>query len=556
MPVFSLQSRHNQSNHMQMTAYKQGKRTRSAVEKERSQNTGFSGGDITSISNHIMTQLANQFPVCMASDEFHFFPQHRPDHIDWSIWDDFSAESISEMVLRNRSWQNTLTQFCTSDSDPMTKVDAELLQRVLLTLTEQLTLVAPQQKQPTFYLTILGIGLAEAIDNGPNALISRLKGLPDFINQTRHTLKDVPQLFVRLALKMLPAQISWLKSLAPPQELLKPILAAFVKFETRLHELPFNEAVLTEADLYERVASEHMRCDMTPVAIAEAIEIELTETHEILTKEAERREPGQAWQTVIDNLPRPKIPSGGIAEVYRQTIDQLAQHSVAQGFLSTEDSIAWPVQVEMIPDYMRPVRSNAAFSALPGHPPQGGIFYIQNSKEAMAPPADYRLLTAHETFPGHHLLDSHRWNQKREARRHIEFPIFYEGWASFSEELLFDTSFFGNKIDRMLLAKRRFWRALRGRVDLEVHTRQRKPEEAAAMLIEFGLPSKQAKNMVNRYILKPGYQLAYTIGRRCFRHLYDQYRVMGREPHTFAQKVLTQGEVGFDTLAHVLSQGG
>ena len=526
------------------------------VKKERPQSKGVSGGDITSISDHIMTQLANQFPVCMASDEFHFFPQHRPDQPDWSIWDDFSAESMAELILRNRSWQKTLTQFCTSDSDPMAKVDAELLQRVLQTLIEHLTLVAPQQKQPTFYLTILGIGLAEAIDNGPNALISRLKGLPDFIHQARHALKDVPQLFVCLALKMLPDQISWLKSLSPPQELLQPVLAAFVNFETLLRELPFHEAVLIEADLYEKVASEHMRCDMKSVAIAEAIQIELTETQEILTKEAERREPGQAWQTVIDNLPRPKIPPGGIAEVYRQTIDQLAQHSVAQGFLSTEESIAWPVQVEMIPDYMRPVRSNAAFSALPGHPPQGGVFYIQNSKDAKAPPADYRLLTAHETYPGHHLLDSHRWNQKQVARRHIEFPIFYEGWASFSEELLFDTGFLEDRYDRILLAKRRFWRALRGRVDLEIHTRQRKPEEAAAMLIEFGLPSKQAKDMVNRYILKPGYQLAYTIGRRHFRHLYDQYRGMGREPHTFAQKVLAQGEIGFDTLAHVLSQGG
>jgi uncharacterized protein (DUF885 family) len=526
------------------------------VEKERSQNAGVLDGDISAISDHIMSQLAHQFPVCMASDEFHFFPQARINQPDWSVWDDFSAESMADLESRHSRWQHILTQFCRSDSDSKTKVDAELLQRVLQTLIEQLTLVTPQQKQPSFYLTIMGIGLAEAVDKGPNAWISRLKGLPNFIDQARHTLKDVPQLFARLALKMLPDQVSWLEFLAPPQDLLKPILFAFSEFETFLRELPFSAAVLPEVDLYEQVAAVHMGCDMKPVAIAEAIEIELNETQEILTKEAERREPGQAWQTVIDNLPPPQIPPGGMAEVYRQTIDQLAQHSVAQGFLSTEESIAWPVQVEMIPDYMRPVRSNAAFSALPGHPPQGGIFYIQNIKDAKAPPADYRLLTAHETYPGHHLLDSHRWNQKRVARRHIEFPIFYEGWASFSEELLFDTGFFGSQIDRMLLAKRRFWRALRGRVDLEVHTRQRQPEEAAAILIEFGLPSKQAKDMVNRYILKPGYQLAYTIGRRRFRHLYDQYRGKGQEPQTFAQKVLAQGEIGFDTLAHVLSEGG
>jgi uncharacterized protein (DUF885 family) len=211
-----------------------------------------------------------------------------------------------------------------------------------------------------------------------------------------------------------------------------------------------------------------------------------------------------------------------------------------------------PVRVEPIPDFMQPVRSNAAYSMTAGHPPRGGTFY---SMEA-AVPADYRLLTAHETFPGHHLLDNRRWEQIRPVRRHVEYPLFYEGWASFSEELLFETGYFHTLADRLLMAKRRFWRAMRGRVDLEMHTRRRSLDHAAAVMIENGLPVKKAKAMVRRYVLKPGYQLAYTMGRRRFKRLYDRFGNPPSSTAAFAKRILSLGEIPFHHLEAALKPQG
>ncbi len=274
-------------------------------------------------------------------------------------------------------------------------------------------------------------------------------------------------------LGMLPRQIAWLESMALDRDLLQPILGALSEFETYLQELPGVDKYLPDVDLYERIAYEHMGCEMSLDAITAVIELEIDETLGILTTEAERLAPGQSWQKVVDGLSRPEVTTKAVHDVYRQNIDQLSLHCVDQGLLTLEDAAAWPVKVEIIPDYMRPVRSNAAFSASPGHPPRGGTFYIQAIEDAGVLPVDYRLLTAHETYPGHHLLDSCRWDLERVARRHVEFPIFYEGWASFAEELMFETGFFQGRVDRMLLAKRRFWRAMRGRVDLEIHSRRR-----------------------------------------------------------------------------------
>ena len=58
--------------------------------------------------------------------------------------------------------------------------------------------------------------------------------------------------------------------------------------------------------------------------------------------------------------------------------------------------------------------------------------------------------------------------------------------------------------------------------------------------------------MVKRYTLKPGYQLSYTIGRRGFRSLYNQYSATGGQPAGFARRVFAQGEIGLDQLEKVL----
>jgi uncharacterized protein (DUF885 family) len=240
---------------------------------------------------------------------------------------------------------------------------------------------------------------------------------------------------------------------------------------------------------------------------------------------------------------------------FQNAIDLLEQHCVDRGLVPAALPRHCPVTVTPIPDYMLPVRSSAAFSAAPGHPARGGTFFIADNAIGGTVPADYRLLTAHETYPGHHLLDTSRWNLDRPVRRHLEFPLFYEGWASFSEELLFDTGFFNGPIDALLMAKRRFGRALRGRVDFNIHMRHQNLTQAAEFLSNHGLDPNLARAMVERYILKPGYQLAYTIGRRRFRRLYDQFPSSNKAVD-FARFVLSQGEIEFDQLETILMQGG
>ena len=516
-------------------------------------NTGAPSSDVGTVAVRIIERLVHRFPVCMASDEFHFFPQGRAEEPDWSRWDDFSRKSMSELAADNRGWQEALDRFVKTGPDSDQSIDADILKRVLSTVTEQLTVVRPQASQPTFYLTVVGIGLSEALEHGPDAFAKRLRSLPGFLSQARDTLQTIPALFGCMGLAMLEKQGRWLESLRPPSELLNPVMQAFSDLKKHLGNCPKTESFLPDSDLYEHIAFAHMGCRMSPEEIADSFRAEIEETLEILNSEAERISPGTPWQKVLAQQPMPEPPLGGVFEAYRQIIGQLSRHCVEIKCVSPESAAAWPVQVEAIPDYMRLVRSNAAFAASCGHPPQGGTFYILDDGESGGLYADYRILSAHETWPGHHLLDSRRWNHERIARRHVEFPVFYEGWASFAEELLFDTGFFHSRIDRMLLAKRRFWRAMRGRVDFEIHTRRRTPEQAVDLLVQNGMDRDDATAMVNRYALKPGYQLAYTIGRRRFRRIYEQFLKTDREASDFVRHAPAHGEIAFDALARILA---
>lgn len=508
------------------------------------------------LADDVFDSLAAQFPICMASDEFHFFPQARASAFDWSHWDDFSPAALAHIIEKLTRWEHDLDQHLLYPFTSAHAIDAAMLGRVICTLRDQLALVKVHETQPTFYLTIVGIGLAEALEAGSPALEARLKHLPGFLDQARGNLTRIPGLFRDLGTAMLAKQRRWLASLQLPEPYRVPITDALQRLNDHLKKVPVVEDFLLPVPLYERIAADHMGCLLTPDEIAGELELEIAETRAILAQSAESMAPGRPWQAVVDTLPRPATPPGGAEQVYRNTISELARHCSSQGLIAVNEIAQCPVTVRGIPEYMRPVRSNAAYSMPPIHPPSSGTFFILETGQGATVPADYRLLTAHETYPGHHLLDTGRWRHPRPVRRHIEFPIFYEGWASFAEELMFETGFFSGPVDRMLMAKRRFWRAVRGQIDFDIHMHRQTLNEAAAFLAEQGMEPGRATAMVRRYSLKPGYQLAYTMGRRRFRRLYDERCRKGTDPVAFARRVLAQGEIDFNHLAQILQQGG
>jgi len=507
--------------------------------------------------------LARTFPVACATDEFSYFPQVRLPQPNWSRWDCFTSETVREFVRRLSAWEDELDLLTSYQSDLEVQIDIALLQNFARALREQLSQVRTWESQPTFYLTLVCIGLAEAMESeDPAAKHQRASSLPAFLDQASHNLDDVPVLFRDIGLEMVSDTRNYLIFLGKALPELRHALTALDRFDDALKSVSTREDFLLPRDLLERILRFHLHCEMDIPEINRRLDQEIDEMQQILDQEARslvsHRFKGQGsyrlWSEALKSIPMPSLGEEGLIGLYQSEVNRLAKHCLDQGLVLPRLVSSCPVRVAPMPSFLSAIRTASSYSITPKRPPSGGMFYVlttQVSDEAwQGYHREYRMLSAHETYPGHHLLDASRLSLTPSCRSAVELPIFYEGWACFAEELMRLTGYFSDPVDRLLLAKRRLWRAIRGEVDIGLQSGTMNVSTAARYLKETGISTEQAISSARKYPLNPGYQLCYTLGLRRFLDLFDRYGGDNLQP--FVQKVLDQGEILFTDLEKVL----
>jgi hypothetical protein len=527
---------------------------------------------ITSLSADNIAQrmfriIAQTFPVACASDEFYYFPHLRLPDQKWSIWDQFSNETISDIVNRLLSWENELNKMIVSEPDQDIRIDLALLRKFAGTLREQLSSYKIWQNQPTFYLTLASIGLAEAMESSdPSAIHERAIGLPAFLDQAADNLSRVPLLFRDIGIEMISDTKQYIELIRSSVPELSPAIDALKRFEKTLKEIETSKDFLLQRDMLEHIIRFHISAEMDIKEVHYVLDQEIYEMNRILEQEPGNigfhrnlsRGRKELWQEVYESIPLPDKRNKEIIRLYSDEVSRLKQHCIDKRFVSHDLVEACPVQVTSMPSFLSAIRTASSYSISPGFASSGGTFYIfryrQSEKAQQENLRELRMLSAHETYPGHHLLDISRFNRVRSCRAPVEQPIFYEGWACFAEELMRLTGYFTEPCDRLILAKRRFWRAIRGKVDLGLQTGTMNISTAARYLKRAGISYKKALSSVRKYPLNPGYQLCYTIGLRRFLDLFERY---GRESlQHFVQNVLTQGEILFTDLEDTFRKTG
>lgn len=510
---------------------------------------------LAKVFNEIRDTLSRRFPITCASDEFYYFPQVSPKNPRWEIWDRFSPDAVSETVGQLFAWEGRLEILQGRMQSPEDEIERRLLQKTVRTLGEQLETVRTWQNQPTFYLTIACVGMAEALAaDDPEAGRKRAAGLAGFLEQAARNLDGVPELFRELGLEMIPGTRRYFQFMGERLPEIHPALEALGHFESTLENRHAGGAFQFSPDILERIYRDHINIGLDTPAIADLIEEEIAGMRQILEPTAGALAPSRPWQEVMEQIPLPRTDPSGILGLYRDQVVALADHCVEKNLVPAEWVAQCPVAVEPVPDFLSATRTASSYGIPPRHPPAGGTFYIFNAADAAEASRpyqrEYHILCAHETWPGHHLLDISRWNLERPIRRVVERPLFYEGWACFGEELMRQTGYLHTGYDMLLLARRRLWRAMRGKVDLGLQTGAMDIDSAAGYLNQTGMALSRARSSARKYALNPGYQLCYTIGLRYFLELFENFG--WDRPQWFAEKVLSQGEIDFDDLKNCL----
>ena len=516
---------------------------------------------IEDICQDFFSASAEQFPIVSASDEFFYFPQVKSQKVDWSRWDTFSESAINSFASKLTGYENALEVLRSQNEymvqqDFETQIDLSFLTCTITTLREQLTEVRTWEKQPTFYLTIACLGIAEALDSDdPSAGVARAQSLPDFIDGARSALKNMPILFRDLGLNMLTETKQYFLSLMPRLPGLKASLPGLDALEDFLKKAKTKLDFRMSGSLVEKIFRSHLNCRLDIPSIQVLLDLEIRDMQSVLKKLAAVIEKDSSWEAAVEKIPLPTVPDEGLVGMYHDQVMQLAKHCLSTGILSENTLTDCPVQVLPVPPFLSTIRTASSYSVRPDHPSAGGIFYVINAdnpaESQKAYQREFKILTAHETYPGHHFLDTARLRLSRPLRRCIERPVFYEGWACFAEKLMQLTGYLHNTQDRILLARRRLWRAMRGKVDLGLQTGTIDFPNAIEYLMKTGINKEDAAAVVRKYPLNPGYQLCYTLGLKRFSTLFKTY---GQDNlKGFVKHAVSHGEIDFEDLERILA---
>jgi hypothetical protein len=544
-------------------------------------------GSLHGLANRYFRYLAEQFPVMCASDEFYFLPRAEHACERYERLDSLDADRVAQVLADLTRFEQALDHEVPGMGGPSTRtpegvprpsdleqhIDLVLLQSSISALRIELQLSRSWVHNPLLYLKIALIGLDHALHKPAldhrerlKRACARIRGMVRLFDEARTNLRRMPELYVHRALGMIHDCGSFLRNtgvMYPEENELNRVLEQaaralnrfedFLKTPSQDSPLPVgDEEPVSNAELLEATLHDYFRYRGTVSDVCEigraAFERNLGDLRTI------ERALGRPWQELYSSYRPPGFDTRDTLSLYREENDRLRAHFKTRGFAGFDHDA--PVRIVETPLYLRSIRSTASFSAsCCANPQEESLFYIttvtgEDSRDRAAIQRlhrEYRFLTAHETFPGHHLLDLVRRGLENPVRRQVESPLFYEGWASYAESLLDEAGYLEDPKEAVVLHRRNLWRAARCLVDVGMATASMDCEEAARLLEQSGLSPEESRSQIRRFKLTPGYQLCYTIGSHEILNLRKRYGTL-LSIDRFHKALLEGGELPFHLI--------
>ncbi len=434
-----------------------------------------------------------------------------------------------------------------------------------------LSRVREHTRNPLFYASAVDPSVYVTRDYAPldqrlKACIALLRAVPGVLRSMRENLAlPLPRTYLAVGTQVYGGLIAYLEKDVPAlfaasgDEALKRELAevstravaalkeavAFLEGETSRA----TEAYALGPDSFREMLWSTERVDTPLERLAEIGARDLERNTEALARACERFAPGKSLRDCAALVNAEKPPEGPVAAARVQLV-QLRQFVAARELVSivgTEE-----VRVEEAPPHKR---WNQAFIDIPGPYDIGqpSIYYIappdpawsEAERLAYVPgAADLLFISVHEVWPGHFLQFLHANRSERMFGRLFVGYAFAEGWAHYSEELMWEAGFSDDpkvQVGQLLNALLRNVRFLSA---IGLHTQGMTVAESERLFLEQALQDPaNAKQQAARGTFDPGY-LNYTLGKLIIRKLREDWTSArgGRDAYrAFHDKLLSFG---------------
>ena len=516
---------------------------------------------IHSIAGDYFSYLGRHLPQQCASDEFYFFPRSETAKSYLNLLDDLDPDRIQNHV---QTVKTLLCELRTGEMEGLDEeIDSQLLRQSMQSFIREWEDTKVWQKDPTLYVKIPLFAVARVLmekDRTPvqlkEDLLALFAQIPSFLGLAVKNLDSPPEISLEVALNMtrdathfheqdIRAFIG--ETLEGDEELTaknKEVSGAWEEYGKALTTLSPSPRFAVGQDLLEEILSVSLGYDRSPSEILKTALAAHEETKEKLRALGKKIDSQGRTPTPAETISDLTSP-GGVVQLYREQVEDLRR------FFFNQDCLPLPaeekVTILQTPVYLQSLRATASYSApLTGDPGGSGIFYITpgiSDPEMIIGHCPY--LSAHETYPGHHLLDYLRIHHPNPVRRQIESPLFYEGWACYGEQLLDKLGYVQDPRRQIIGLERQLWRDLRAQLDIKLQTGQIGFDRAVEEIESLGYSRQRAQRQVRRFCLTPGYQLCYFVGMYEIMKLRKQLESR-TGTKVFHESLLGGGEIPFD----------
>jgi uncharacterized protein (DUF885 family) len=260
-------------------------------------------------------------------------------------------------------------------------------------------------------------------------------------------------------------------------------------------------------------------------------------TREQMEALAAEIDPGKSVAQIMEEAKADHPAAGSLLQVYEKEMAAIRQYIIDHEIVTIPAGES--LRIVETPPYLRPIIPYAAYMP-PGmleEKQEGHFFVTPVNPDAPAEEQEQTLkghywaklpITAlHEAYPGHHLQLV--WANRRETipRRlgSLMATLFIEGWAFYCEELLEQMGYIAAPVQRLGRLNDQLWRAARIVLDVSLHTRGMKVEEAIDLLVqECGLEPANAQAEVRRYTQTPTQPQSYLMGKLAILDVVRDYQ--------------------------------
>jgi hypothetical protein len=454
------------------------------------------------------------------------------------------------------------------------KAQASALALSASSVITELHSIRTWEKDPELYLQIAFIGLKQASSTPAKSekikqrrFLKRLKSIPSFLNLAPKNIEAISQSNRAIAQTMIRDCARYLTEIGKnelsttekTQIHLATALAAlkdFDKFVTSRPEVPESGG-----PPFALMAKNVLGTNKKPEEIYAIAEKEFNLRLKTLKDICSEIETKADWKNIYAKYEGPNCEKKKAEDVLIREIHRLRGFildSALPGVFS-DSGLSIDSQPLYQASTLRPIHYEAALGTTDEEPsrcyvsPQifTGRGYREDPLKLARIRREFIFMTASQTYPGRHLLDSQRRTLGSSPLAQITNPLFMAGWMAFAENLLEELGYLETPLDRMIHHQRGLCRAALAMIDAGLAIGNLDQDKCLAILSDAGFSKEESLDHVRTIRMSPTSRVMPILGLHEITTLRKETNM---ELGQFCKALFAKGQLPFSLIAQQIKK--